>query len=65
MRLMERDQPVDLQSPDIPEGWCNFWRQDDWSGTAYFYLDSPAGVLPAIAPAQARTAGLAAPEEVV
>ena len=21
--------------------WCNFWRQDDWCSTAYFYLDRP------------------------
>jgi hypothetical protein len=25
------------------DGWCNFWREDDWSATAYFYLDSPHG----------------------
>jgi hypothetical protein len=58
VRLMDMEQPIDLQSPSIPEGWCNFWRQDDWSSTAYFYLDSPEGVLPPIAPVQARVAGL-------
>jgi len=51
-------QPADLRDPSIPEGWCNFWRQDDWSGTAYFYLDSAEGQLPSIAPALSRTAGL-------
>jgi hypothetical protein len=60
IRLLEREQPVDLRDPALPEGWCNFWRQDDWSGTAYFYLDSPGGVLPAIAPVAARAAGLSA-----
>jgi Protein of unknown function (DUF2961) len=59
-RLMELDQPVDLQSAAIPAGWCNFWRQDDWSSTAYFYLDSPEGGLPLIAAAPMRTAGLEA-----
>ncbi len=58
--LMELPQPVDLTAATLPEGWCNFWRQDDWSGTAYFYLDSPAGALPPIAPAAERTAGLEA-----
>ena len=43
--LMERPQPVDLADPSLPQGWCNFWRQDDWSSAAYFYLDTPAGVL--------------------
>jgi hypothetical protein len=56
--LMDQEQPVDLHAASIPEGWCNFWRQDDWSSTAYFYLDSPEGALPPIAPARARAAGL-------
>jgi hypothetical protein len=58
MGLMDREQPVDLKSPELPEGWCNFWRQDDWSGVAYFYLDRPEGTLPALAPVDQRTAGL-------
>ena len=56
--LMDLPQPVDLKAEAIPDGWCNFWRQDDWSGTAYFYLDSPEGVLPPIAPVADRVAGL-------
>lgn len=58
VRLMDQAQPVDLQDPVIPDGWCNFWRQDDWSVNAYFYLDSPEGVLPPIAPVAVRVAGL-------
>ncbi len=61
VRLMELPQPIDLQSPDIPDGWCNFWRKDDWSATAYFYLDTPNGVLPPIAPVSQRVSGLSAP----
>jgi hypothetical protein len=61
--LMDMPQPVDLQDASIPEGWCNFWRQDDWSATAYFYLDTPEGVLPAIAAAHLRTAGLEAADD--
>lgn len=59
-RLMEWEQPVNLEDAATPDGWCNFWRQDDWSGTAYFYLDTPNGVLPALAQATERIAGLTA-----
>lgn len=45
LKLMDMPQPVDLTDPSLPQGWCNFWRQDDWSGTAYFYLDTPASTL--------------------
>ncbi len=57
--LATRKQPIDLQDPALPAGWCNFWRQDDWSATAYFYLDSPEGQLPALPAASFRAAGLA------
>ena len=40
------------------DGWTNYYRSDDVSAVAYFYLDRPEGVLPAIAPAAERTAGL-------
>lgn len=58
VRLMEREQPVDLEASSVPDGWCNFWRQDDWSATAYFYLDRPEGVLPPLASPALRTAWL-------
>ncbi len=51
------DQEIDLASIE-EEGWCNFWRQDDWSATAYFYHEAPGGLLPPIPPATARAAGL-------
>ena len=56
--LATRKQPVDLRDPALPDGWCNFWRQDDWSSTAYFYLEMPEGVLPPLAAVDFRTAGL-------
>jgi hypothetical protein len=40
------------------DGWTNYYRSDDVSAVAYYYLDRPEGVLPAIAPAAERTAGL-------
>ena len=58
MPFLELKQPVDLQAPSLPEGWCNFRRQDDWSATAYFYLDAPGGVLPPLAPVAQRVQGL-------
>jgi hypothetical protein len=57
LRLLDQEPPVALT--DLPDGWCNFWRQDDWSATAYFYLDAPQNALPPLAPASERAAGLA------
>jgi len=57
-RLADRLDPVDLADPSLPEGFCYFRRQDDWSSTAYFYLDRPATGLPDLPPVAERTAGL-------
>jgi hypothetical protein len=43
IKLLDMPEPIDLQAQ--PDGWCNFFRQDDWSATAYFYLDTPEGQL--------------------
>jgi len=45
-------------SPRSPRIKGLYERQDDWSSCAYFYLNSPANDLPALAPAAERTAGL-------
>ena len=58
--LMERAQPVDLADPSVPDGWCNFYRQDDWSACAYFYLDRAENGLAPLAPVDARVRGLLA-----
>jgi hypothetical protein len=55
-RLFEDD--VDLTDPEVPKNWCNFWRQDDWSSTAYFYLDRPENGLPGLPGVAERTDGL-------
>ena len=52
-----------LTDPSLPDGWTNFYRSDDVAAVAYFYLDRPRGVLPAIAPAAERMAGLRHPPE--
>jgi hypothetical protein len=62
IRLMDLPQPVDFADGSIPKNWTNFWRQDDWSGTAYFYLDTPHNGLPPTAPAMERMAGLSLDE---
>jgi len=36
------DNPIDIESPEFPDGWVNFYRTDDYSATSYFYLDSPS-----------------------
>ncbi|HMH34924.1 MAG TPA: glycoside hydrolase family 172 protein [Puia sp.] len=37
-----------LDDPSVPDGWTNFYRSDDVSATAYFYLSTPASNLPAL-----------------
>jgi len=41
-----------------PADWVNFYRRDDVSATAYFYLDRPGSDLPSLAPVAERVAGL-------
>ena len=40
------------------KGWTNFYRSDDVSATAYFYLDKPSSNLPAIQMVDIRTKNL-------
>lgn len=56
--LLELDPPQDIREEHFEECWCNFWRQDDWSVTAYFYLDQPGGCLPDLQPVHERIANL-------
>ncbi len=62
-KLLEKWDSPDLDDSAIPDGWCNFYRRDDMSATAYFYLDSPENGLPAIAPVAERTKGLIEPKK--
>jgi hypothetical protein len=50
--------PPALMDKDMPEGWVNFFRRDDWSATAYFYLDRTTDNLPRPAPLATRLRGL-------
>jgi hypothetical protein len=57
VRLLEPGAP-ELADKGFPEGWVNFYREDDYCTTAYFYLDRAASELPSLPPVEVRTAGL-------
>jgi hypothetical protein len=52
IKLLEA--PKKLTDPDFPKGWVNFYRSDDYSATAYFYLDKPQSNLKDLAPVAER-----------
>lgn len=54
IKLFERTPLLQLNDSTFPQGWTNFYRSDDVSATAYFYLNSPTNGLPAIQPATVR-----------
>lgn len=58
VKLLEMDVPPSLKDEDFPKGWTNFWRSDDVSATAYFYLDRPSSKLPELQPLKIRRAKL-------
>ena len=48
-RYLDMDNPPKLEDDDFPDGFStNFYRSDDVSATAYFYLDKPSSKLPEI-----------------
>lgn len=63
VHLLAEDPPIPLDRPGLPDGAVNFYRSDDVSAVALFYLDRPEGVLPPIAPVAERTAALRPPPE--
>jgi len=52
--LYKKDSLIKLDPKARIKGWTNFYRSDDVSATAYFYLDKPSSNLPAIQPADVR-----------
>jgi Protein of unknown function (DUF2961) len=52
--LYKKGTRVDLKDPSLAEGFSNFYRSDDVSATAYFYLNSAADNLPALQPLPVR-----------
>lgn len=55
-RLFELPNTPDINDPDFPKGWVNFYRVDDYSAVSYFYLDKPFSNLPALPALSLRTA---------
>ncbi len=49
---------IDIDNIDTMADYVLFEREDDWSATAYFYLDKPENGLVKIMPCDERTAGL-------
>lgn len=59
VKLLERDEPVDLKKHDSPmNAWVNMYRRDDVCAVALYYLDAPVNGLPPLAPLDRRTEGL-------
>jgi hypothetical protein len=58
IKLLEMSSPPQLADKNFPDGWTNFYRQDDVSATAYFYLNTPVSDVPTIQDVKIRTAGL-------
>jgi len=55
IQIYKKDSTVNLENPELPNAWTNFYRSDDLAATAYFYLDSPKNDLPALQPLKIRT----------
>jgi hypothetical protein len=55
-RYLDMENPPKLEDDNFPNGVStNFYRSDDVSATAYFYLDKPENNLPAIQSVKKRT----------
>jgi Protein of unknown function (DUF2961). len=53
-KLLEMNPIPNINSQSFPDGWVNFFRSDDWSSVAFFYLNLPEDGLPKIADAALR-----------
>lgn len=48
IKLLESEPPKKPGDSDVPYGWTNYYRRDDVSAVALFYLDRPENGLPRI-----------------
>ncbi len=53
-----KDSVVQIDTATMPQGWTNFYRADDVSATAYFYLDKASDSLTALQVVSMRTVNL-------
>lgn len=59
IKLLEEPAYPDLMDDRFPaDEWVNFYRVDNYSATAYFYLDKPESNLPPLAPLTQRLKGI-------
>lgn len=58
IHLRDFDPAKSLEDEDLIDGWTNYYREDDVSATAYFYLDKATSNLPGLAEVSHRVAGL-------
>ena len=58
VKLLEINPVPKLTDQNLPPGWMNFYRPDNYSATSYFYLDKPINNLPPLASLKERTEGL-------
>lgn len=59
IKLLEMNPVPKLTDANFPSGWTNFYRKDNLSATAYFYLNKPVSSLPSLASLKERVEGLA------
>lgn len=62
-KLLEQNPQQPIADSNDPTAFVVFYREIDYSSTAYFYLDAPSHDLPALPDKQARIAGLPAKYE--
>ena len=55
LQIYNKDTKINLEDPNYPEAWTNFYRSDDLAATAYFYLDKPTNDLPPLQSIKVRT----------
>lgn len=58
VKLFETVNAPEITDADFPNGWTNFYRLDNYSSTAYFYLDKPVSNLPSLPAVNIRTEGI-------
>lgn len=58
VNLFDQKPALQLTDAAFPDGWTNFYRLDNYSSTAYFYLDKPVSNLSPLPSLNVRTEGL-------
>lgn len=58
LKLLEEKPAIDLAKDVADSSWVDYYRRDDVSAVAFFYLDSPTNNLPPLTKAAERAAAL-------